>query len=135
MAQNPQQNVELQANDVIYVSHEPRYFLAMGAIGQGASIGLLNRRFPFEDSHIMLADAVAKAGGLQDDRANASGVFVYRMEPRATILALGVDPHAQLPDRPVVLKGPLAGDRGWLAGPARGKVVCDTNKLAPNRSR
>ncbi len=48
------------ANDVIYVSHEPRYFLAMGAIGQGASLGPQNRRFTFEDSHITLADAVGQ---------------------------------------------------------------------------
>ena len=97
MAQNARQNVELQSNDVVYVSHEPRYFLAMGAIGQGASLGPQNRRFTFDDSHIMLVDAVAKAGGLLDERANATGVFVYRIEPRATVVALGVDPRAQLP--------------------------------------
>jgi polysaccharide export outer membrane protein len=39
IAQIARQNVQLQANDVIYVSHEPRYFIAMGAIGQGASLG------------------------------------------------------------------------------------------------
>jgi polysaccharide export outer membrane protein len=97
LAQSPQQNVELRPNDVIYVSHEPRYFLAMGAIGQGATLGPQNRRFSFEDSHIMLADAVAKAGGLFDQQANATGVFLYRMEPRATLVALGIDPRTAMP--------------------------------------
>jgi polysaccharide export outer membrane protein len=97
MAQNAQQNVELRPNDVIYVSHEPRYFLALGAIGEGISISPQNRRFTFDDSHIMLADAVAKAGGLVDLQANATGVFIYRMEPRATVVALGIDSHAAMP--------------------------------------
>jgi polysaccharide export outer membrane protein len=97
IAQNARQNVQLQANDVIYVSHEPRYFIAMGAIGQGASLGPQNRRFTFEDSHITLVDAVAKAGGLLDERANATGVFVYRTEPRATVRAMGVVAGADLP--------------------------------------
>ena len=97
MAQSGRQNVELRSNDVVYVSHEPRYFLAMGAIGQGASLGPQNRRFTFDDSHIMLVDAVAKAGGLLDERANATGVFVYRTEPRATVVALGVASRAELP--------------------------------------
>jgi polysaccharide export outer membrane protein len=98
MAQNPLQNVELRPDDVVYVSHEPRYFLAMGAIGQGASLGPLDRRFSFNDSRIMLADAIAEAGGLLDLQANATGVFVYRMEPRATVVAMGIDPHAAMPD-------------------------------------
>lgn len=97
IARTAQQNVELRSNDVIYVSHEPRYFLAMGAIGQSASVSAQNRRFPFDDSHIMLGDALAKAGGLLDEQANATGVFVYRTEPRATVVALGINSPAELP--------------------------------------
>jgi polysaccharide export outer membrane protein len=95
IAQTPMQNVELKSNDVVYVSHEPRYFLAMGATGQGATLGTVSRRFAFEDSHIRLADAVAKAGGLLDEQADAAGVFVYRSEPRDTVVAMGV--KGQLP--------------------------------------
>ena len=40
---------------------------------------------------------MAKAGGLLDERANATGVFVYRTEPRATVLALGVVAGPDLP--------------------------------------
>ena len=97
IALNPLQNVELKANDVVYVSHQPRYFLAMGATGQGASLSTVSRRFPFEDSHIKLADALAKAGGLLDDLADASGVFVYRMEPSQTVAAMGIANGPKLP--------------------------------------
>ena len=38
---NPRQNIELQPGDAIYVSHEPRYFLTLGATGIAQSIGLL----------------------------------------------------------------------------------------------
>ncbi len=93
IAQNPAQNVELEANDVVYVAHQPRYFLAMGAIGQSASFGPLDRRFTFSDDHITLADALARAGGLLDALSNATGIFVYRMEPREKLVSLGASPR------------------------------------------
>jgi polysaccharide export outer membrane protein len=91
IARNGRQNVQLRANDVVYVAHEPRYFLAMGAVGPDVSLGPQNRRFTFDDTHITLADAIAKAGGLVDSRANATGVFLYRTEQGATLQTLGVD--------------------------------------------
>jgi polysaccharide export outer membrane protein len=101
IARNDRQNVQLRANDVVYVAHEPRYFLAMGAVGPDVSLGPQNRRFTFDDTHITLADAIAKAGGLVDARANATGVFLYRTEPRATLTTLGAiagtDVQAMIP--------------------------------------
>ena len=90
IAQYGKQNVELQSGDVVYVAHEPRYFVAMGALGQAAALSTPSLRLPFEDSHISLADALAKTGGLLDERANATGVCVLRNEPRAKVQALGV---------------------------------------------
>lgn len=85
IATQPQQNIQLQGGDTVYVSHKQRFFLALGATGQGQSLGPINRRFPFEDTNLSLADALAKAGGLEDDRANPEAVFVYRQEPRAQL--------------------------------------------------
>ena len=105
----PQQNVPLQPGDGLYLAHTPRYFLAFGATGPGQSIGLVNRRFTFDDSHLSLADALAKAGGLEDDRANAQAIFVYRFEPPAT--------DAQTsPTMPQVL--PVSTTSGTPASPA-----------------
>ncbi len=98
IARTPSQNVQLQPNDVIYVAHEPRFFLAMGAIGQSASFGPLDRRFTFNDDHITLIDALGRAGGLLDERSNATGVFLYRMEPRAEVEAMGVIAPADMPE-------------------------------------
>ena len=90
IAANPTQNVQLRAGDVVVVSRLQRYFLALGAVGQAGAVAQLNRRFAFEDRYLSLADAVARAGGLQDDRANPSGVFLYRHERTATLARAGL---------------------------------------------
>ncbi len=82
---NPALNTRLKPGDTVYVSHEPRYFVAMGAVGQSTSLGLIDRRIPFQDSDLTLMDAVGRAGGLNDSLANARAIFVYRLEPRAAI--------------------------------------------------
>ncbi len=92
LAEDPTQNVGLAPGDTIYVGHRPRYFLALGATGQTTSLGPLDRRIAFGDRTISLADALAQAGGLEDDRANARAVFLYRLENRVTLDHFGVHP-------------------------------------------
>lgn len=72
---DPQQNVTLQAGDVITAMFQPLSFTALGATGK-------NEEINFEAQGITLAQAIARAGGLQDFRADAQGVFVFRFEPR-----------------------------------------------------
>lgn len=95
IVRDPSQNVPLAGNDTILVSHEPRYFLALGALGPGQYLGLVNRRLAFEDSKLSLADAIAKVGGLSDDRANARAVFIYRYEKRERLRNMGVVTSAE----------------------------------------
>lgn len=95
---DPSQNVALQPGDGIYLAHTPRYFLAFGANGPAQSIGLVNRRFTFDDVHLSLADALAKAGGLEDDRANARAIFVYRFVRPSTEAANAVTPTIYMLD-------------------------------------
>ncbi|MDR3473764.1 MAG: polysaccharide export protein [Devosia sp.] len=97
IAMDPRQNIQLRPNDTIYVSHAPQYFIALGATGSAQSLGPVDRRLPFQDSRITLADALGRAGGMIDQQANARGVFVFRYEPRATVAALGVADAASLP--------------------------------------
>ena len=99
IARDPTQNIAMQPGDVVYVAHEPRYFLAVGATGQTTTLSQLDRRFPFGDTELSLADALAKAGGLQDDRANARAVFIYRYETKAVMAGLGLPIPASLPDK------------------------------------
>ncbi len=99
IAADPRQNVPMQAGDTVYVAHEPRYFIALGATGQSTTLSQLDRRFPFGDYEIHLSDALALAGGLQDDRANAQAMFLYRTETRATLERLGLPVPPSLPDK------------------------------------
>lgn len=99
------QNIELSPGDNVVITHEPRYFLALGAIGQSASITQLNRRFPFEDSHLSMEDAIARAGDLSDNLANPAAVFLFRFEHTAVLRQLGLAIAADAPpEMPVVYR-------------------------------
>jgi polysaccharide export outer membrane protein len=115
IADRPDENIQLHPGDVIYVTREPRYFMALGATGQTTTLGPLDRRFPFEGSRMSLAEALAKAGGLQDDRAYARAIFLYRVEARATLERLGIDVRwAQGPYVPTVYLVDLSEPSGWF---------------------
>jgi polysaccharide export outer membrane protein len=94
---DPRQNVMLKSGDTVIVSREQRYFLALGALGPGQYLGLVNRRLAFEDTRLSLADAIAKVGGLSDDRANSRAVFIYRYEPQAVVASLATTGTEDLP--------------------------------------
>ena len=103
IAADPSQNISLVGGDVVFVGHEPRYFSAVGATGQTTTLSQLDRRFPFNERKLSLASALARAGGLQDDRANALGVFLYRTETHATLEKIGLHvPDSMQKDVPTI---------------------------------
>jgi polysaccharide export outer membrane protein len=104
----------LHPGDSIYVSHTPRYYLALGALGPGAYLGLINRRLTFDDTRITLADALAKVGGLEDDRANTRAVFLYRTEDRATLAKLGSVPDTMPEKMPTIYVLDLSEAAGYF---------------------
>jgi polysaccharide export outer membrane protein len=88
----PEENVQLMGGDVVFVSRQQKYFLAFGGTGPFSSlVGSNNRRLPFEDDNLTLAEGVAKAGGLESDRSDPRSVFLYRLERRPILEQLGVD--------------------------------------------
>lgn len=87
---DPRQNIRLQPGDVVTAVFQPLSFTALGATGK-------NEEVPFEAQGISLAQALARAGGLQDARADAKGVFLFRFEP-AGALDWPRHPVAQTPD-------------------------------------
>ena len=70
---DPRENIYMQANDVLTLVHDPQTFLAFGATG-------VNTEIPFNSDGITLAQALVKAGGLQDPRSDPQGVFIFRYE-------------------------------------------------------
>lgn len=70
---DPLQNIRLKPGDVVTALYQSQSFSAMGATGK-------NEEIPFEAQGISLAQALARAGGLNDNRADARGVFIFRFE-------------------------------------------------------
>jgi polysaccharide export outer membrane protein len=70
---DPKQNIVLMPGDVITALFQPLSFTVLGATGR-------NEEINFEAQGITLAQALARAGGLQDARADARAVFVFRFE-------------------------------------------------------
>jgi polysaccharide export outer membrane protein len=87
---DPKQNIVLQPGDVITSLHQPLSFTVLGATGK-------NEEVNFEAQGISLAQALARAGGLQDARADAQGVFIFRFES-ADALGLTGQASAITPD-------------------------------------
>ncbi|MBO7081173.1 MAG: polysaccharide export protein [Neisseriaceae bacterium] len=92
------QNILLRSGDVISMMATPLTFTAMGAVGA-------NKRIEFAARGMTLSEAMGAMGGLQDRRANASGLFLLRYQPlkslpkerQQTWLKQGVLPQSNIP--------------------------------------
>jgi len=73
---DPSQNIALQPGDVVTALYQPLSFTALGATGK-------NEEINFETQGITLAQALARSGGLLDQRSNPKGVFIFRLEPKS----------------------------------------------------
>lgn len=106
---NPSENIFMRPGDVVTVERETRAYVILGASG-------LNAQVPFERADLTLAQALGKAGGLQDQRADAAGVFLFRFEAADT--ARSLDPRNPLPELgqpvPVVYRLDLRDPKGYF---------------------
>ncbi|MGU7771040.1 polysaccharide biosynthesis/export family protein [Burkholderia sp. MR1-5-21] len=75
---DPRQNVPLRAGDVVTALFQPYSFTSLGATGK-------NQEINFEAQGITLAQALARSGGLEDSRADARGVFIFRFEDASAL--------------------------------------------------
>lgn len=110
---NPRENVYLRPGDSIVVTRAPQTFSAMGATGRAAQI-------PFESSGVSLIEAVAKAGGVLDARADPRGVYLFRLESQDMASKLGVAGRAPVPSDmiPVIYRLDLTQAGSYFLGQA-----------------
>lgn len=74
---NPAENILLQPGDVVTALYQPLRVTLLGAAGS-------NKVINFSSGQTSLAEALAKAGGLDDNRSDSHGVFVFRfVDPKA----------------------------------------------------
>jgi polysaccharide export outer membrane protein len=81
----PVDNIWSHPGDTLYLYRQPQTFLAFGAVG-GAG-----KQVSFDQWRLSLAEAIGKAGGLNDAQADPGAVFLYRGETREVAQKLGVD--------------------------------------------
>ena len=86
----PRENIFVAPGDTLYIYREQQKFVAVGALGAGGQTSGLTGLYAFEQERLSLNEALAKAGGLVDTKANPQ-VLLYRMENRATLEKIGVD--------------------------------------------
>jgi polysaccharide biosynthesis/export protein len=92
---NPGENIYIRPGDILTVESRPQTFTVAGATGANAVI-------PFDARGITLEEAIGKSGGLNDNRADADGLFVMRYEPSSLVrefpnVAPGLLQQAQIP--------------------------------------
>lgn len=91
--ERPSENIYVRAGDVITLIRAPLSFTAIGATGQNAVV-------PFGQIRLSLEEAIGRAGGLSDFRADPEGIFVLRFEPVDLVRKL-------VAPRPLDLPGPM----------------------------
>ena len=91
---DPKQNIRLMPGDIVTSLFQPLSFTVLGATGK-------NEELNFEAQGISLAQALARAGGLQDARADAQGVFIFRFESPAALgpsaVGMRATPEGKIP--------------------------------------
>lgn len=95
LVNSPRENIFVQPSDTIYVYRQQRFFSVFGATGAQS-------RFDFDAERVYLADAVGRAAGMQDNRANPGEVYVYRAEDRKNLDAFGVTLAPFPPDQKAI---------------------------------
>jgi polysaccharide biosynthesis/export protein len=75
---DPRQNVVLQPGDVVTALFQSSSFTVLGATGK-------NEEIDFETKGITLAQALGRVGGLNEARADARAIFIFRLEDQKAL--------------------------------------------------
>lgn len=103
---SPKENIRLQPDDIVTAIYQPYSFIAMGAVGTQAEVD-------FEATGITLSQAIGRMSGLQDNRANVKGLFIFRLEDPSRLDASRIAGARLTPDGklPVIYKVDLSDPR------------------------
>ncbi|MBS1095861.1 polysaccharide biosynthesis/export family protein [Gluconobacter wancherniae] len=81
----PQEDIHARPGDRIHVIYQPRSYTVFGAAGMQAA------ETPFKSPHVSLAEALARVGGPNDNRADPNAAFLFRFEDPVAAKQLGLD--------------------------------------------
>jgi len=97
VVQDPRENIFIRPNDVVFLTRESPTFTALGALNQ--NVFGFNSEISFDTETLTLAQAIGKAGGLNDQQSDPAEVFLYRYEERPLLQKLGIDTARFVYDR------------------------------------
>jgi len=110
---DPRENIFIRPDDVIFLTRESPTFTALGALNQ--NVFGFNSEIPIDVETLTLAQAMGKAGGLNDQQSDPSELYVYRYEGRDFLKKLGVDTARFTFDRiPTIYRVNLRNPSGML---------------------
>ena len=90
----PENNIYVQPNDLLSVKKDERYYNVLGATKN-------NTRIAFEAENVTVADAIAKAGGLNGDLAEPGMVVVFRREEAKALEGMDIKLDGNHSDEPI----------------------------------
>jgi polysaccharide biosynthesis/export protein len=126
---DPRENIFIRPNDVIFLTRESPTFTALGALNQ--NVFGFNSEIPFDVETLSLAQAMGKAGGLNDQQSDPSELYVYRYEDRRYLEKLGVDTTKFTLDRvPTIYRVNLRDPSGMLLASAFQMKIKDVMYVA-----
>lgn len=87
---DPRQNIILKSDDIVTALFQPYSFTVLGAAGK-------NEEVRFEGVGLTLSQALGRVGGLQDQRADPRGMFLFRWEEPEALggSAGGIQPNRE----------------------------------------
>jgi polysaccharide export outer membrane protein len=94
---HPEQDIRARPGDRIHVMYQPRSYTVFGATDRV-------QETPFRSPDLTLAEAVARAGGPMDQRADPNAIFLFRFEDIPAARKIGVTTPAIGDWVPVVYK-------------------------------
>lgn len=86
---NARENIYVHPDDTVYAYREAESFLAFGATNSDVTGS--SSKIEFGASRITLAEGLGKVGGLDNSRADAKKVFIYRVMDRKSLENAGLD--------------------------------------------
>ena len=126
---DPRENIFIRPNDVIFLTRESPTFTALGALNQ--NVFGFNSEIPFDVETLTLAQAMGKAGGLNDNQSDPSELYVYRYEDRRFLEKMGVDTTKFTLDRvPTIYHLNLRDPSGMLLASAFQMKIKDVMYVA-----
>lgn len=121
------ENIRLSPRDVLSVYGHRRTYTILGAARAPSDI-------PFDAPIVTLAQALGRAGGLDDERADATNVLIFRYEPASVISAIYGEPSEGSEPVPVIYRLNLRSASGLFFAKAftmrDGDIVFITNAPA-----